>query len=131
MLEDLGVHKNIFMGLQNDAMNELRAIAHSPVNASAFLALHDIAKSSNLAWLVKELHHMGIPVLEDHFLWSSIELVLVMRFRDLKYRGRIPIEKGATLFGIMDETGFLAEGQVYCALSNSDIITGRVAITRR
>ena len=35
--------------------------------------------------------------------------------------------------GIMDETGFLQEGQIYCSVYNADgplILTGDVAITR-
>ena len=130
VLEDLGVDKDIFMTLQFEAMGKLRAIAHSPINASTFLEMHDIAKSSNFAWLVKELHYLGISALDDHFIWAAIELVLIMRLRDLKYRGRIPVEDGATLYGIMDETGILREGQVYCALDNDEMIKGRVTITR-
>ena len=130
ILEDLGVEKSVFLDLQNETREELEAIAHSPHNASTFLDIHDIAKSTSFAWLVKELYHMGIAVLDDHFIWSAIELVLIMRLRDLKYRGRIPIENGATLFGVMDETGVLKEGQVYCALGKGEMIKGRVAISR-
>ena len=130
VLEDLGISKHVFINLQQEAIDELRNIAYSPVNACAFLEMNDIGKSSGLAWLVRELYYLGIPALDDHFLWSAIELVLVMRVRDLKYKGRILIEDGVTLFGIMDETRILNEGEVYCALHNEDVILGRVIVTR-
>lgn len=40
--------------------------------------------------------------------------------RDLKYRARIPIEKGCLLYGIMDETNTLREGEVYIATQLPD-----------
>lgn len=40
--------------------------------------------------------------------------------RDLKYRARIPIEKGCLLYGIMDETNTLKEDEVYIATQLPD-----------
>lgn len=59
--------------------------------------------------------------------------------RDLKYRARIPIEKGCLLYGIMDETNTLEDGEVYIATQvldeygewKHDILTGdRIVVTR-
>ena len=59
--------------------------------------------------------------------------------RSLKYRARIPIEKGYVLYGIMDETNTLKEGEVYIAteevkesgLRERTILLGdRVVVTR-
>jgi hypothetical protein len=45
----------------------------------------------------------------------------------LKHKARIPVDKGVTLFGVMDETGFLEEHQIYVAFDESyDNIQGRV-----
>lgn len=59
--------------------------------------------------------------------------------RDLKYRARIPLSKGCLLYGIMDETNTLKEGQVYIATQFPNdydemqhrVLTGdRVVVTR-
>ena len=129
ILEDLGISTEVFLTFQQRTVDELKVTAHSPVNAAAFLEMHDIGKSSSFATLIKELYYLGVHVLEDNFIWSAIELTIFMRLRDLKYRGRIPITNGATLFGVMDETG-LREGEVYCSLGNGETFEGRVAVTR-
>lgn len=130
ILEDLGVEKDIFVDFQTEAISRLRAMAESPINASNFLEVSGYGQVASIPWLIKELYYMGVPALEDHFLFSIVELILIMRLRDLKYKGRIPVEEGATLFGIMDETDTLEEGEVYCAVADGSIISGRVAITK-
>ncbi|TKA27988.1 hypothetical protein B0A50_04054 [Salinomyces thailandicus] len=47
-------------------------------------------------------------------------MAVVSHLRDIKYRGRIPVEHGVTLYGIMDETGYLREGEVYVTRTGPD-----------
>ena len=130
VLEDLGVRPAAFEVLQAQAIRKLREIAESPINAAAFLERNDVGVVANLPWLFERLFHMGIPVFEDRFLWSIVELTVLTNLRDLKYRMRIPVEKGVTLYGIMDETNTLKEGEIYVSALGRDQIFGSVAITR-
>ena len=57
-----------------------------------------------------------------------------MELRRLKHKTRIPVEKGYHLHGLMDETGVLEEGQVFCTVLQEGvptIITGKDMIITR
>lgn len=85
------------------------------------------------------MHYIGLSFHADRFLTDVVEIAAMSSLRDLKYRARIPIEKGCLLYGIMDETNTLQEGEVYVATQVPDkngewkhhTLTGdRVVITR-
>jgi hypothetical protein len=85
------------------------------------------------------MHHIGLSFHTDKFLTDIVEIAAMSSLRDLKYRARIPIKKGHLLYGIMDETNTLEEGEVYIAtqtLSEYDELTDcilmgdRIAVTR-
>jgi len=67
--------------------------------------------------------------LEDPFLRGIVELAVLSQLRELKHRSRIFVEQGVTLYGIMDETDTLAEGEIYCR-TDKEVIIGKVTITR-
>ena len=82
------------------------------------------------------LSDVGLEYHEDPFLRSVVEMAVVVKLREIKYKGRIPVANGVTLYGIMDETGFLQENQIYVTTFSSleegrKVLTGgRVIITR-
>lgn len=89
--------------------------------------------------LFELMHYIGLSFQADRFLTDIVEVAAMSSLRDLKYRARIPVEKGYLLFGIMDETNFLKEGEVYIALKEqkntgrwerSVLVQDRVAVTR-
>ncbi|GLA24172.1 hypothetical protein AnigIFM63326_011027 [Aspergillus niger] len=75
--------------------------------------------------MIKILEDMGTP--DDWFLTlqeaaltklqpfirSVVEAVVLKELRLLKHKARIPVFKGITLFGVMDETDLLEADQVY------------------
>lgn len=65
---------------------------------------------------------------------KAFELALLMALHDIKYRTRILVENGVTLIGVVDETGFLKEGEIYAHTETPEgddiIIEGNVMITR-
>lgn len=85
------------------------------------------------------MHYVGLSFQTDRFLTDVIEIAAMSSLRDLKYRARIPIEKGCVLYGIMDETNTLKEGEVYVATQLPDdhgewqhcvLKNNRLAVTR-
>jgi hypothetical protein len=70
--------------------------------------------------LITLMHWIGLSFQADRFLTDVVEIAAMSSLRDLKYRARIPIEKGCLLYGIMDETNTLREGEVYIATQLPD-----------
>lgn len=50
---------------------------------------------------------------KEPFIRSVVEAVVLKELRLLKHKARIPVFKGITLFGVMDETDLLEADQVY------------------
>ncbi|UNI24747.1 hypothetical protein JDV02_010472 [Purpureocillium takamizusanense] len=113
ILEDMGTSDDWFLALQNKALNMLRAVTASATNTATFLRYQDVGSAVGLPSFVKQLDKMGIDYRRDRFLKSVVEHVVLRELRLLKHKARIPVDKGVTLFGIMDETGFLEENEVY------------------
>lgn len=135
IMEDLGVDENIFLDLQAEAVEQLRSTTLSPVNAASFLQRNLIGKAAQLSWLIRKLDGLGLPFQADNFLSKTLEMAVLVQLRELKHRSRIPVKMGVTLYGIVDETGYLQEGEIFC-VSDSEadgrsVITGRdIVITR-
>ncbi|KAG0643426.1 RNA dependent RNA polymerase-domain-containing protein [Tuber brumale] len=136
VLEDIGVDESTFMTLQKEAIEELRQSTTSVANAANFLKRQRIASTAiRLPWVIESLNNLGFNFRDDHFLEQAFELSLITSLRSLKHKARIPVKKGMTLVGVMDETGYLQEGQIYVTVqardkNTSESIAGRVLITR-
>lgn len=135
VLEDLGVPAVAFLKLQQDEIQRLRSAVRSTANIVEFLETSRISKSVQLPWLIPVLDGLDLKYSQDDFLRRVVQLTMLIRLRELKYRARIPVPKAVTLYGIMDETGSLQEGQIFCSyLSDRGfreiLVKKRVAITR-
>ncbi|QUC19185.1 uncharacterized protein UV8b_03426 [Ustilaginoidea virens] len=137
ILEDMGTRPRWFMSLQEKALNILRGVTATATNTSKFLRAQDIGRPLSLPSLIKQLDSMNIDYRRDSFLQSVVEHTVLRELRLLKYKARIPVERGVTLFGIMDETGLLQEGEVYITYDKSihanqkhAVADGRVLVTR-
>jgi hypothetical protein len=134
IMEDMGVDENWFLKLQAQEVERLRTITDSPVNASSFLKRQSIGEPVHLPWLINELTMLNLDFREDGFLRDVLEVALLVELRMLKHKTRIPVPKGWHLHGIMDETGLLEEGQVFCVATVEGMrqfVTGKnLLITR-
>jgi hypothetical protein len=99
ILEDLGVKEDSFLALQTAAVDELRAATRSSESAAKFLSHNYIGAAAKLPWLVRKLWEIGLLFSDDDFLQNTLELAVLALLRELKYRARIPVEKGVTLYG--------------------------------
>ncbi|KAI0130271.1 RNA-dependent RNA polymerase [Xylariales sp. AK1849] len=122
ILEDMAVPNEWFFEQQNKELNRLRRITAQTINTIAFLKRQKIADHIGLPQLIRRLDKIGIDYKKDRFLSSVVETVVLRELRLLKHKARIPIEKGVTLFGIADETGFLEEEQIYITFEKSEIV---------
>lgn len=112
ILEDLKIPAEVFYDLQDAAMGRLRFMTESSINTSLFLR-HSVSRATDVHSLIRYLSEIGLDYHHDPFLYSVVEMAVVNELRGLKYRGRLPVKDGMTLYGIMDETGYLREGEIF------------------
>ncbi|KAF3070560.1 putative RNA-dependent RNA polymerase 2 [Daldinia childiae] len=113
ILEDMGVTSEWFLQVQNLELERLRMITSQIHNTVTFLKRQKVAEQINFSKFIRRLHKLGIDYKKDNFLCSVVETVVLREVRLLKHKARIPVEKGVTLFGVMDEFGFLEEDEIY------------------
>lgn len=134
IFEDMGVDYEWFQALQSQEVARLRNITTTSARAANFLQSQLIGQHSYLPWFLKKLFSMGLEFRSDRFLRETLELAVMMQVRVIKYRARIPVPLGTTLYGIMDETDTLEEGQIFCVFDHngkkSNLVWDRVVITR-
>ena len=134
ILEDLGVPETVFMNLQEEAVEALSLTTSSATKAASYLEKNSVGESARVPWLLRTLDSLGLPFQADHFLRDTVELAVLMSLREIKHRSRIPVQNGATLYGIMDETGYLEEGEIYCVVTTPSgrvsPMTGPMIVTR-
>lgn len=116
IFEDLGVPAEVFLDLQNNMVEQLRRITKSPVNAATFLETARVGQATKMPYLLRMLDELGLSFDEDDFMSHVVEIAALSQLRDIKHRSRILIDKAVTLYGIMDETGVLAEDEIYCVI---------------
>ncbi|KIY66410.1 RdRP-domain-containing protein [Cylindrobasidium torrendii FP15055 ss-10] len=143
LLEHLGVQRDTFIGLQDDAIDNVDAIRTSFKAASKLFQQHGLGTSYRLPSLfnnlVRQLGMRDSDIIADRLqcdlLATVISYAATHVLRELKFRGRIPVPGSWTLIGVSDEWDCLAEGEIYAHVRNdrtglNDRITGRVLITR-
>ncbi|KAL1863762.1 hypothetical protein Plec18170_000601 [Paecilomyces lecythidis] len=135
LLEDLGVSLDSFQQLQKEEIARLKSATQSAEQAARFIDSSYISKSTRLPWLIRTIRDLDLDHMNDEFLRRAVEFAVIIKLRDLKYRGRIPVVKAVTLYGIMDETGYLNEGEIFCPVLNERnhreiLVHNNVIITR-
>lgn len=114
ILEDLGVPAENFLELEGQMVEQIRRITESPLNAAIFLETNRVGISTKMPFIFRFLDELNLAFGGDTFLSHVVEISVLSQLRDVKYRSRISVEQGVTLYGIMDETDFLEEGEIYC-----------------
>lgn len=134
ILEDMGVDDKFFLELQAKEVRRLRDITDNPLNASTFLKRQSVGEPIHLSSFITSLANHNLDFRSDGFLRDVVELTLLSELRKLKHRTRIPVEKGYHLHGLMDETGYLREGEIFCSVVEDGVprhIVGKNLIVSR
>ncbi|KAF2449704.1 RdRP-domain-containing protein [Karstenula rhodostoma CBS 690.94] len=122
ILEDMGIPAAWFLKQQDAALHKLRFVTAHISNTAGFLKRQNIADRLGFPQLIRYLESIGIDYKRDQFMRSVVETAVLRELRLMKYKARIPIEQGATLFGIMDETGYLEEGEIFVTFDEAPFI---------
>ncbi|KAK4159742.1 RNA-dependent RNA polymerase 1 [Cladorrhinum sp. PSN259] len=115
ILEDMGAPGHWFLELQERELERLRGVTLTVYNTAGFLKMEGYCQNVQLHKLLRQVDKTGLDYRTDSFIRSAIEAILLKDLRLLKNKSRIPVPQGVVLFGVMDETGFLGEGEVYVA----------------
>ncbi|KAI9369211.1 RNA dependent RNA polymerase-domain-containing protein [Aspergillus egyptiacus] len=113
IMEDMGVPDRWFSKLQGLRVDQLRRATATTKNTAKFLRGQDVAECIKLYRFFLLLNRLKLDYKQVPFLRSVVEAMVLRELRLLKHKARIPVQQGITLFGIMDETGFLQENEVY------------------
>ncbi|KAF2014265.1 RdRP-domain-containing protein [Aaosphaeria arxii CBS 175.79] len=124
ILEDMGVSNEWFLREQSIAVRKLQLITAHIANTVGFLKRLKIADRVGFPQFLRRLDSIKIDYRKDHFLAAVVEAAVLRELRLIKHKARIPICQGVTLFGIMDETGFLNEGEVFITFDPNKYIDG-------
>lgn len=120
IMEDMGVSPQWFLSLQNKELRRLRSVTTSARSASTFLRQQLLGVKIGLPTFIKRLGEIGLDYRSDLFLRSIVEHAVLEQLRLLKYKARVPVEQGVTLFGVVDETKTLGVDEVYVTFDNGD-----------
>ncbi|KAH0496216.1 hypothetical protein TgHK011_003588 [Trichoderma gracile] len=127
ILEDMGTNAEWFIDQQNKALDVLRNVTATAVNTSTFLEYQLVGTTVGLPKLIKYLSRIGVDYRRDNFMKTVVDHTILTELRLLKHKARIPVDQGVTLFGIMDETGFLEEGEIFVTFDQQyDKVQGRI-----
>jgi hypothetical protein len=122
ILEDMGLPATWFLKQQEAALHKLRFVTAHISNTAGFLKRQNIADRVGYPQLIRYLESIDIDYKRDQFMRSVVETAVLRELRLMKYKARIPIEQGATLFGILDETGYLEEGELFVSFDKASFI---------
>lgn len=144
VLEDLGVKRENFEKLQDEAVADVKTI-HTSVEAFCdILTTHSIGHRFHLSYTLKrlkekyglDLHTQNdVPGIDTQFLQQIREVAMVSVLKEIKHRARIPVPEGYLLVGVADEgpayekNGYkdvftLKEGQIYGQWTNIGMSLG-------
>jgi hypothetical protein len=111
ILKDMGVEEACFIGLQEKELGRIRAVTSSSYNVTKMLKRENVGEGISFPKLFCQIE--SLEYRKDPFLRSVVEAVMLKILRLVRYKARIPVDEGNTLFGVMDETGYLQEGEIY------------------
>ncbi len=120
IMEDMGVPEQWFFKVQGLRKDQLRKATATTKNTANFIKTQGVGHCVRLFRLFLLINKLKLNYKEVPFLRSIVEAVVLRELRLLKHKARIPVDKGITLFGIMDETGFLGENEVFVTYDTHD-----------
>ena len=134
ILEDLGISDQTFLNLQNSAVQNIKLMTKSPINAANFIEDNRCGTAAGIPSFIRLLSDIKLDFSFDGFLRLCVDIVAVTKLREIKYKARIPVENAYLLFGVIDETNTLQPGEIFVSVRGKDdityIVTGTATITR-
>ncbi|PFH51174.1 hypothetical protein AMATHDRAFT_3305 [Amanita thiersii Skay4041] len=112
LLEDLGVRKDSFMKLQDEAVADAKTIHNSIESFRRILVTHSMGHNYHLSHILERLSQKyglklkaqnGMPGLDTPFLERIRQVAMISVLREIKHNARIPVPGSYHLVGVADE----------------------------
>lgn len=123
-----GVPAKVFLALQAEALRDIQRIVTSIRAASRLLPMHGLGAAFDVPAVLLNIHRLlraddfeafaRSAGMLGPFLRDCLQLCMLHIKRALKHKARIPVPFAHLLVGVPDETGTLAEGEIYCSVRN-------------
>lgn len=137
ILEDRGVDKDVFLGLQDMAVADARTAHDGVEQLCHLLKKHALCMSFRLPNLLERLNKLDLDLgrhvdhtksLNSPFMDRIIHYSVNTVLRDIKHRARIPVPNSWTLVGVADEgPAYEAQGHQKVVCLNDGEIFGEPA----
>ncbi|ORY06210.1 putative RNA-dependent RNA polymerase 1 [Basidiobolus meristosporus CBS 931.73] len=111
LLSTMWVSDDVFLQLQDDHLRITDQIMNDQALALKFLALH--YRSSWIGDTLGDMIAAGFLESGDTFTKLLLGSIRSQALRDIKERARVPVEQGANLIGVIDDTNTLKENQIF------------------
>ncbi|CDW99284.1 hypothetical protein [Sporisorium scitamineum] len=137
-LEDLGVPAQVFLELQNKAVESAQSARKCFKRASQLMGSFVLSDTAEMHRLFRRLDSIvGVQpdtLPADGILNRLCTIVIAAALGDLKRKARIPVD-GCTLIGVVDEFGFLKKGEIFAQVDynkdgNFKAVEGKVMVGR-
>ncbi|KAF8609453.1 RdRP-domain-containing protein [Ceratobasidium sp. AG-I] len=116
------IESEIFLRLQESAVQNTRDSMRTFLGASKLLEMHGLGASFKLPSILVRLQNIGLEL--EHCRSLGIKTALKDAetdvLRELKHRARIPVPDSWKLVGIADEFGYLKQGEIYACVRDKD-----------
>ncbi|KAJ7171804.1 RdRP-domain-containing protein, partial [Mycena crocata] len=139
LLEYHGTPAEIFMTLQQSAINEVQSIKNSFRQASKIYSQHGLGASFRLPSLFNNLYHQlhwsDPQTFQHQLIKTALAYATTHILREIKHRAHIIVPGSYTLIGVSDEWNCLGEGEIFATVVDERTglnirVEGRVLITR-
>ena len=137
-LEDLGVPADVFLSLQERAVDSAQSARKCFKRASQLMGSFALIDTAEMHRLFRRLDsQVGITpdkLPADGILNRLCTIVIAAALGDLKRKARIPVD-GCTLIGVIDEFGFLKKGEIFAQVDQKKdgcftAVQGKVMVGR-
>ncbi|CAO3579322.1 unnamed protein product [Absidia cylindrospora] len=134
LLSSLGVTDGAFMVKLNTVLHGLKVMLENP--KTAIKILQDYPDSFGIASFMTRMIKAGFLERQDPFIKNLLNMFRLRTLKNLKEKAKLPVDKGAFVFGVVDESGVLKEGEIFCQVTNDlerkerFVITGRCIVYR-
>lgn len=108
----LGIPNHVFTKIQEEEVEKLSQIDTSRDAALRFI-INDIDVKAGAREMLRQALESGFLEHGDIVITNIMRLLKAWRLREIKAKARVPIARGAFLFGVLDESGVLDENEIF------------------
>ncbi|EJT98377.1 RdRP-domain-containing protein [Dacryopinax primogenitus] len=125
LLESRGVHADVFLTLQRNAVKAVEDSKSSLIRASIMTETYGLGGTFWIRLILRNIHDIlgldfeagqGLTTFYDPFLKHIIDVGKANALREIRFRARIPVPNSWTLIGVADEHDVLGKNEIYACI---------------